>query len=140
MGYSFFDLIRFEEVDTDFKAREETLQHDLENAASREAKLVERCDEMESLYHDTRRQKDEQNFELNQILERATTLERRLKEVEDDKTDLEFDLSEMQNSLAKCMKPLAGVSGVKTGVGVSSLNGVADDKNGKILSYSAKIS
>lgn len=93
-----------------------SLQQDLENASTNESKLVERCDELETLYHDTRREKDEQHFELKQIVERATTLEQRLKEVEDEKTDLEFELSEMRSSLARFMKQplLLGDSDVST--------------------------
>ena len=104
-----------------------SLQQDLENASTNESKLVERCDELETLYHDTRREKDEQHFKLKQIVERVTTLEQRLKEVEDEKTDLEFELSEMQSSLARFMKQplLLGDSGVSTNTdsGDNSLGG-----------------
>ena len=120
-----FHTQRFTNTENNFKTREMSLQQDLENASANESKLVERCDELETLYHDTRREKDEQHFELKQIVERAATLEERLKEVEDEKTDLEFELSEMQTSLARFMKqPLL--------MGDSGLSAIADSGDNSI--------
>jgi len=76
----------------------------LENASLNESKLHERCDELETLYHETRRQKDEQHFELTQVVERANALEQRVKEVEDEKTDLEFDFCALRNTLCRHVK------------------------------------
>ena len=97
-------MFRCETSEKDFKNREESFQLDLENASLNESKLHERCDELETLYHDTRRQKDEQHFELTQVVERANALEQRVKEVEDEKTDLEFDLCALRNALCRHVK------------------------------------
>uniref|UniRef100_A0A7M5XCB0 Uncharacterized protein n=1 Tax=Clytia hemisphaerica TaxID=252671 RepID=A0A7M5XCB0_9CNID len=95
---------RSEQSEKYFKNREDNLQQDLENVSFNESKLMERCEELETLYHDTRREKDEQHFKLKQVIERAAALEQRVKEVEDEKTDMEFDLSELKNSLVRSMK------------------------------------
>ena len=106
-NFSFLISLRSEQSEKDFKNREDNLQQDLENVSFNESKLMERCEELETLYHDTRREKDEQHFELKQVIERAAALEQRIKEVEDEKTDVEFDLSELKNSLGRSMSQSA---------------------------------
>lgn len=94
-------LIWCQNQEEDFQKRELLLQQDLDHASFNESKLSEKCEDLEQLYHNTRRKKDEQNFELKQCQERVKVLEEELNEVEDQKARLEDSMNEMQHILKK---------------------------------------
>lgn len=96
-----FLLYRCQNQEEDFQKRELLLQQDLDHASFNESKLSEKCEDLEQLYHNTRRKKDEQNFELKQCQERVKVLEEELNEVEDQKARLEDSMNEMQHILKK---------------------------------------
>lgn len=92
-------IFRISKSEEEFKSRESTLQDDLENASFNESKLAEQCELFEKQYHAMRREKDEQYFELRQMTERACDLEKKMKAMEETKTELEVELNDLRNTL-----------------------------------------
>ena len=91
-------------MEEEHRKREALLQQEIENATFNENKYKDKCEQTERLFHETRREKDEQIFNLQRIADRVPSLEEQISNLETQNADTEFQLSELRDAVARFIR------------------------------------
>ena len=81
---------------TSYPFQEAILQGELDTATFNENKYKDKCEQTERLFHETRREKDEQIFNLQRIADRVPVLEEQIRGLEEQNSETAFTLQEFK--------------------------------------------